>query len=206
MTITYPLDIPTTFGASSFTIDLVKAVAVSESPFNFSQQVQEHPGEAWEISFVLNLLNRDQSEDYNAFILKLGGRLGSFTTTIAGSETPRGVATGTPVVNGADQTGRTLITDGWTVSTTNILKAGDFIQIGTGSSTRLHKVLDNVDSDAGGNATFDIAPKIVTAPSDDQAIIVTNAKGLFRLNSNVNPVSITPPNLHSISFSAREVR
>lgn len=206
MAITYPLDFPTSFGASEFSIDLIRAVAVSESPFDYSQQVQEHPGEAWEINFVLNLLNRDQAEDYNAFLLKLGGRVGSFTMAVPGSETPRGVATGTPLVNGADQTGRTLITDGWTASTTGILKAGDFIQLGTGTSTRLHKVLDDVDSDASGNATFDIAPKIVTAPSDNQAIITSNAKGLFRLKRNTTPVSIKPPNLHSVSFAAREVR
>ena len=98
MAITYPLAFPTSFGASEFNIDLVRAVAVSESPFSFSQQVQEHPGEAWEIGFTLTLLNREQAEAYNAFLLSLAGRVGTFTMAIPGSETPRGVATGTPLV------------------------------------------------------------------------------------------------------------
>jgi len=206
MTITYPLDLPTSFGASEFTIDLISAVSVSESPFSFAQQVQEHPGEAWEINFVLNLLNRDQAEAYNAFLLSLAGRVGSFTMAIPGSETPRGVATGTPLVKGAGQTGRSLIVDGFTISTTGILKAGDWIQLGTGLSTRLHKVLADVNSNGSGEVTLDLAPKIVTAPADNTTVVVTNAKGLFRLKSNSNPVNIKPPNQHSVQFSAREVR
>ena len=206
MTITYPLDLPTSFGASEFTIDLISAVSVSESPFSFAQQVQEHPGEAWEINFVLNLLNRDQAEAYNAFLLSLAGRVGSFTMAIPGSETPRGVATGTPLVKGAGQTGRSLIVDGFTISTTGILKAGDWIQLGTGLSTRLHKVLADVNSNGSGEVTIDLAPKIVTAPADNATVVVTNAKGLFRLKSNSNPVNIKPPNQHSVQFSAREVR
>ena len=206
MTISYPLAFPTSFGASEFTIDLVKAVAVTESPFSFSQQVQEHPGEAWEIACVLTLLNREQAEDYNAFILSLAGRVGTFTMAIPGSETPRGVATGTPLVKGASQTGRSLIMDGFTSGVTGILKAGDFIQLGGGSTTRLHKVLADVNSNGSGEVTVDIAPKIVTAPADNATVVVTNAKGLFRLKSNSNPVNIKPPNQMSIQFSAREVR
>lgn len=206
MSITYPLDLPTSFGASQFTIDLVRAVSVSESSFTYSQQLQEHQGEAWEISFTLNLLNREQAEAYNAFILKLGGRAGSFTTAIAGSETPRGVATGTPLVKGVSQTGRELDIDGLTPDITGIFLAGDFIQLGTGLSTRLHKILDDVNSDGSGEATLLLAPKIVTAPSDNDPVIVSNAKGHFRLKSNANPVSIAPPNQHTLSFSAREVR
>lgn len=206
MAISYPLDFPTSFGASEFTIDLIRAVAVSESPFSFTQQVQEHPGEAWDISFILNLLNRDQAEEYNAFLLKLGGRVGTFTMAIPGSEKPRGVATGTPLVKGASQTGRELIVDGFTTSTTNILRAGDFIQLGSGSTTRLHKVLNDVNSNGSGEVTLDLAPLIITAPADNDPVVVSNAKGLFRLKSNNNPVNISPPNQHSIAFSAREVR
>lgn len=206
MPITYPIDFPTTFGATQASIDLIKAVAVSESEFSYSQQVQEHPGEAWEMSISLELLNRDQAEEYNAFILKLAGRVGTFTMGVPGSETPRGVATGTPLVKGTSQTGRDLIIDGMTPSTVGIFKAGDFIQLGSGSNTRLYKILDDADTDGAGEVTVLLAPKIVTAPADNDAVIVSNAKGLFRLRSNATPVSISAPNQHSLSFNAREVR
>lgn len=206
MAITYPLAFPTSFGASEYNIDLVRAVAVSESPFSFSQQVQEHPGEAWEIGFTLTLLNRAQAEEYNAFLLALAGRVGTFTMAVPGSETPRGVATGTPLVNGAGQTGRTLNVDGFTPGVTGILKAGDWVQLGSGATTRLYKVLADVNSNGSGQVSLDLAPKIITAPNDNDPLIVTNAKGLFRLKSNSNPVNIKPPNQHSVQFTAREVR
>ena len=206
MAITFPLALPTTFGASSFIIDLIPVIAVSSSPFTKQEQVQEHQGISWEIQYQANLLNRDQAEEYNAFILSLTGRLGTFTMAIPGSETPRGVATGTPLVDGAAQTGEDLDIKGFSINTTGIMKAGDYIQLGTGLTTTLHKVLVDADSDGTGLTTLTIAPKILTAPADSATVVVSNAKGLFRLTSNTNPVTISPPNQHSISFTAREVR
>lgn len=208
MAVTFPVTFPTTFGVSNFQIGLDHAVGVTESPFTFEQQVQEHQGTSWEISATLQLLNRDQAEEYNAFIASLRGRTGTFLMTIPGSETPRGVATGTPLVDGGAQTGTDLVTDGWTPSQTGILKAGDFINLGSGSSTRLHRVLEDVDSDGGGSATLVLAPKIVSddSPGDNDPITVTNCKGLFRLKSNLISVDIQPPNQHTIRFSAREAK
>jgi len=204
MAITYPLNFPTSFGFSTFTIGLDHAVAVAESEFTFQSQVQENQGSAWEVSGSLELLNREQSEEYNAFIASLHGRLGTFLLSPAGSEEPRGVATGTPLVKGGSQIGKELDTDGWTPNITGILKAGDFIQLGTGVNSTLHRVLVDVDSDGSGNATLDLAPKIRTAPSDNSAIVISNPKGLFRMSENNLPVSISPPNRHTIRFNARQ--
>lgn len=206
MAITYPLTFPTTFGFSSFTIGIDHAVAVAESEFTFEAQVQEHQGVAWEIGGTLEILNRDQAEEYNAFIASLKGRLGTFLLTPAGSGTARGIATGTPLVKGGSQVGNTLITDGWTTGQTGILKAGDYIQLGTGAGSTLHRVLADVNSDGSGNATFDLAPKIVNAPADNSTIVVSNPKGLFRMKENILPVDIRPPNQHSIRFSARQAQ
>lgn len=205
MAITYPLTFPTTFGVSRFTIDLVPIVAVSKSAYTAEQQIQEHQGITWQIQFQLDLLDRDQAEEYNAFLYKLKGRVGTFNMAIPGSETARGVATGTPVVKGANQTGDELIIGGMTVSTTNIFKAGDFIQLSSGLTSRLHKVLDNANSDISGDVTVNLAPKIITAPADTSAVVVSSAAGIFRLTSNSNPVTIQSPNVFSLNMSAEEV-
>ena len=205
MTISYPLTFPTSFGLSGFTIGLDHAIAVAESEFTFEAQVQEHDGVAWEISGYLELLTRDQAADYNAFVKALSGRKGTFYFSPPGSDAPRGIATGTPLVNGADQTGQTLITDGWTPGQTGILKNDDYFQLGSGSSATLHSVVNgDVDSDGSGNATFDFAPKIVNAPTDNSAIVVTNPVGIFRMKENLLPVEIKPPFQHYIRFSARQ--
>lgn len=120
-----------------------------------------------------------------------------------------GVATGTPLVNGGSQnvtyanaTGdnsQTLVTDGWTNSTTGILKAGDVITIagvyavnpvpgeGTTGKTVMpylqqFTVLADANSGAStGPATLTISPAIITsgpfqtvsaAPADNAAITV----------------------------------
>ena len=79
---------------------------------------------------------------------------------------------GTPLVNGASQTGASLVTDGWTASTA-VLKEGDVITLAgvnavnpqSGESTgvlRQFVVTANVTSDGSGNATIAISPSITT--------------------------------------------
>lgn len=204
MAIVYPLTFPTTFGFSTFAMGIDNAVAVVESQFTFEAQVQEHQGVAWEFSGSLELLDRAQAEEYNAFLAALSGRLGTFLLGPAGSGTARGTVPGTPLVKGASQTGQSLNTDGWTVSQTGILLAGDFFQLGTGATSTLHRVVSDVDSDINGDATIDFAPKIITAPADNEALVVSDPVGIFRMKRNILPVEIRPPNRHNIRFAARQ--
>ena len=134
---------------------------------------------------------------------------GDFLSDISDSDDVGVDAPGRVVIEGfgeGEAVSEDLDVKGFTPSTTNILRAGGWIQLGTGSSTKLHKVLDDVDSDGSGNATITITPKITVAnsPADNDPIVVTDAKGIFRLKENLNPVDISPPNQHSIAFSARE--
>ena len=144
------------------------------------------------------------AEQWITFLLKLNGMEGTFLFGDPNAKTPQGPATGTPLVNGASQTGNSLITDGWTVSVTGILKAGDYIQLGSGSTTRLYKVLNDADSDAGGNATFDIWPRLRVSPADNDLIITSAAKGLFALAGNIMEWDIEGAMKYGISFTAIE--
>lgn len=89
-----------------------------------------------------------------------------------------GVNSGTPLSNGATQSGASIITDGWTASTTGILKKNDLITfagvygvnpvppnnvIGTGSDNLMtFRVTADVNSDGSGNATIPIDPPLTT--------------------------------------------
>lgn len=105
----------------------------------------------------------------------------------------KGVATGTPLTNGAGQTGASLITDGWTNSTAGILLEGDIFTLAgiysvnpmSGASTgelQQFTVLADADSGAStGPATLSISPAIVAsgayqtvtaAPGDGVALTV----------------------------------
>lgn len=83
-----------------------------------------------------------------------------------------GAYAGTGVVNGANQTGGSLVTNGWTASITGLLNVGDVFtvpgvyavnpksRVSTGSLQNF-VVTAPVNSDSGGNATIPIAPSIV---------------------------------------------
>jgi hypothetical protein len=137
-------------------------------------------------------------------LISLRGQLGTFLLGDPTGATARGAATGTPLVNGASQTGGSLVIDGATNSVTGWLKAGDYIQLGTGSSSRLHKVLADANSSAGGAVTLDIWPHIRISPADNAAVTVSSAKGLFRLSSNEQAWSVNEAAIYGITFSAME--
>lgn len=185
MTITYPITFPT----SELTVNGLRvrprsAVARTESQFSFQDDVTDWGGQMWEIAGSLPLMTRAQAAAYVTFMLKLNGKKGTFLFPIPDA-TPRGVATGTPLVKGGGQTGNSLIIDGFTNGVTGILKAGDWFNLGSGSSTRLHMVLDDVNSNGSGEVTVDIWPSLRESPSDNAAVTLTNCKLLSRLKSDV---------------------
>lgn len=200
----YPLSLPTHTGIASLNWMGENRVAITESPFTMSQQVVKHAGQRW--SGVLNLpsMKREDAELWNAFFLRLDGSYGTFIMGDPIAATPRGsasTAAGTPVVNGASQTGHELDIDGLPSSATGYLKAGDYIQLGSGSSARLYKVLQDVDSNASGEATLNIWPDLRSSPSDNATVVVSDAKGVFRLSDNTVNWDISPNSFYTISFS-----
>ena len=85
-----------------------------------------------------------------------------------------------------------------------MFKAGDYIQLGTGASAHLHKVLEDVNSDGSGNATLTIWPALRESPANNDAITVSNTVGLFRMTSNSMNWSVETMQLYGMSFSAVE--
>ena len=140
MAITYPLALPTTKASSRIVFEAVNAVALTESPFTFQQQIQVHQGERWEARVSLPVMERADAAEWIAFLLALRGLEGTFHLGDPDGKTARGSLGGTPLVKGASQSGRTLITDGWPPSTTGVLLKGDYIELGTGANRRLYKV------------------------------------------------------------------
>lgn len=102
---------------------------------------------------------------------------------------------GTPLVNGASQTGSTLVTDGWTAAAALRLNKGDVFTIAgvfavnpvsrqTTNQLQQFVVTANVSSDGSGNASIPISPAItptgqfqnVTAsPADNAALTIVGA-------------------------------
>jgi len=208
MSVTFPLTFPTITGIAKATLRKQSIVAQSNSPFTGISQTQVFPGQWWEGEITLPpFVSRASFETWMAFLLSLNGKEGTFLFGDPAGKTPRGIATGTPFVNGASQSGGSLITDGWTVSQTGILLAGDWIQLGTSSTARLYKVLADANSDGTGNATFDIWPNLRgnLIPADNDPLVVQSAQGLFRLATNEQSWNLSPTPVYSgITFPIKE--
>lgn len=204
---TYPLTFPTQTGVAAVEFTATDVVSVSQSPFTFSQQVVRHAGARWSATISIPPVKRSDSEYWNSFLLRLRGQYGSFLLGDPNAATPRGSAAsaaGTPVVNGASQTGNELAIDGLPASATGYLKAGDYIQLGSASTARLYKVLEDVDSNGSGEATLNLWPDLRSSPADGATVVVNGAQGIFRLATNDATWTINNAGFYSISFAAVE--
>jgi hypothetical protein len=109
--------------------------------------------------FLINLASLDIYLDQNVGIQTVGAYAGS------------------GAVNGAGQTGSSLVTNGWTASITGMLNVGDVFTIGSGSTgvfavnpqtqqstgqLQNFVVTAVANSDSGGNSTIQIYPSITT--------------------------------------------
>lgn len=142
-------------------------------------------GQIWAVRVKYPPMSADNAAQWRGALLSLNGILGTFLWGDSETKAPRGVAAGTPLVKGSNQSGQELITDGWTAGVTGILKAGDWIQVGTGLTQRCHQILRDKNSDGGGNATFDIWPRLRESPADNSPLVITNTKMCMRLADNV---------------------
>ena len=207
MPISYPLSLPTSIGIANITLMAENAVAISQSPFTYSQQVVKHQGERWSASVSLPPMRRSDAEPWVAFLLSLKGQYGYFLLGDPNCKTPQGSARttlGTPLVNGASQVGETLNIDGLPLSVSGYLKAGDYLQLGSSSTAKLYKVLSDVNTDSNGRAAIDLWPSIKVSPADDAVVTLSNTVGNFRLSGNVQQWQINDISSYGITFDCVE--
>jgi hypothetical protein len=114
------------------------------------------------------------------------------------------IASYAPLVNGGSQTGDTLVIDGCSPNAVGFFLPGDYIQIGSSTTTQLYKVLTQVDTDASGNATLDLWPNLRSSPANNAAVTVVDTKGRFRLKDNVTQWNINEISSYGITFDCVE--
>lgn len=193
MAVSYPMSTPTTIGIESITLRAVNAVTTSQSPFTYKQQVVDFGGQRWEASVSIPSVHRDKAAEWVAMLIALRGPVGTFLLGDPDYATPRGDASSVAVTGSA---GDATVA----VAMTGTLKAGDYIQLGTGASARLHKVL----VDQTGNGNLEIWPSLRSDYSSATATL-DSPKGVFRLKQNMTEWSINNASFYGVSFEAVEV-
>lgn len=193
MAIIFPISTPTSIGIESIDIRAVNAVATSQSPFTYKQQVIAHQGQRWEASVNIPSVRRDLAAPWKSFLTKLKGPTGTFLLGDPDYATPRGTVSSCTLSGSVGD-------ESVTVVMTGSLLEGDYIQLGSGSSARLHQVL----VDQTGDGTLEVWPKL-RADYTDTTVVYNNAKGVFRLAQNVSSWSINNASSYGISFECVEV-
>lgn len=192
MAISYPVNTPTNIGIANITLMAENAVAISQSPFTFQQQVVAHPGQRWAASISLPPMKRQDAESWVAFLLSLYGQVGTFLLSDPNCPAPRGTATSATLTGSAGSTSPTI-------TMTGTLLAGDYISLGSGATARLHKVVQ----DRSGTGTIEIWPALRESVTD-AAVDLTEAKGRFRLKDNITQWSINEISSYGITFDCVE--
>jgi len=190
VTIIYPISIPATPGIKSLRMTPIAVNGVSQDQFTLIQQVQGYPGKRWEIEISMPIMVRADADNWISFLLQLDGQFGTFLFGDPAAKTPKGTNLGTPVVDGAAQSGKTLAIKGMGANETGAYLAGDYFNLGSTISSRLYKFVKDVDADGSGKATADIWPALQLIPADNETIVVNNPKGVFRLAANQMPYTI----------------
>lgn len=201
---------PTYPGVRSVDFTVKDSTATVPSPFTGQVQVQQWPGaDMLSGTFTLPPMSQVNAAAWVAFLMELRGMANAFMIGDPMFITPMGTPSGTPVVNntlsgtnGNPVMSQTLTMGGWTASRSGLLLPGDYIQVGV----RLHRVLDEVNSDASGNATVNIWPTLRGQPTNGTSIITENAQGLFRLATNSRKFSFDVTRLTHVSFPIQEYR
>lgn len=187
MTISFPLSLPSTRAPAQIQWRRNVKVGSVESPFSFVPQTFVWAGaDRWEAMLSWGEMGQADADDVEAFLLALNGAEGSFLLGDPLRTVPRGTWAGqSPLVNGASQTGKTLAIDGLTPTTTTG-KAGDYFQLGSGATSRLHRLTAPFTANGAGQATLDIWPSQRGSPADNAPLTLSSAKGLFMLASSLH--------------------
>ncbi len=203
MTISYPIQLPTDPTYADVTFGLVSHTTVFSSNLTRYEQVLERPGAIWAANFRLPpMKDPEKLRPWIAALTSLRGRFGTFLAGDPLGETPRGTPTGTPVVDGAGQTGRKLNTKGWTPSSTGNLMAGDYIEL----NGRLHMLtLDAPDATGGGQiAGMTIEPPLRESPTNNTPVKTVGCRVRMRLGDDRVTWDIGEAMITGLAFEAVE--
>lgn len=188
MAVSFPLSsLPATDAHVSATIRRRSSVGENLSPWTFTSQYYKNQGQIWLADITLPRLSRADKAEWDTFLAKMNGKEGSVLLGDPSASASRGSAAttpGTPVINGASQTGQDININGLPLSATGYLLKDDRIQFGSGSSSRLHQVLEDVNTNGSGEATVTVWPDVHTAFADGSTVVVSSPVGLFKLIEN----------------------
>jgi hypothetical protein len=177
MSITYPLSLPSSPGFQVRELAPRTVVGMVSSQFTGEQQVQPWPGQWLVFNVSLPPMTDAVAGLWTAVFMALNGMEGTFYMGDSVRKAPFGTMAGTWTVGASAVANATTLplTGG-----TGIAAVGDWLQVFTGASSRLHKIMQ-VNLSGGAMVSVDVFPRLRSAYANGSAVNYTTPKGLFRL-------------------------
>lgn len=195
---------PSTPKPMSATLRMVSQNFATQSPFTFQQQVLNHPGRRWEIDIRLPPMKRATAAPWLAWLAQLDGTLNTFTAGDPLAAFPQGEAaanTGTVFAGATVPVGTTTLRIDTNVTATVWLKAGDYLQLGSGEDARLYMATADSAATLGQVHDVPVWPPLSRSAAIDEAVTVLNPVGAFRLASGTSTWTEEGAATYSLRFS-----
>ncbi len=173
------------------------------SAHSLHRQARTRGAQRWGMQLTWAPMRRAVFMQFFAFLMAQRGQADTFTTQLPGHNTPQGTWSGTPVVNGAGQTGRVINLRGLTASQAAAAKAGDILTLA--GQTKVYMVTADAASDAGGLAAVAIEPALLASPADGAAVTTSNVQFTVALASDNLDTNLTPGIFYSLVVDLVEV-
>ena len=202
MTISYPLSMPSTPAFITQQWSTIRGTGMSESPFTGGQQTVEFAYAKWKAVLSLPPMRRPQASAWTAFFAKLRGRMGTFLLGDQDAKVPQinkitaGTINGDVTLSANADIGDTILS----ITGTTAFKAGDYIQLGSASSSRLYIIVE----DQSGGSTIQVEPKIKASATSGSTVTYNSPQGLFRMDTNELMWDTNAVSVYGISFSCTE--
>ncbi|MBX7496758.1 hypothetical protein K3172_12905 [Qipengyuania sp. 6B39] len=159
------IDLPTSPAPRAIAWVPVDFGGMQKSALGGSTQRINRLGNRWALGVTMPVLEADEAERWAADLtrgLREGVRL-----TLVQPDMPTG-SPGTVLVNGAAQSGTSLICDGFNPG--YVLRKGQFFSLLSGGRRYVHKIATAQRVGASGEATLDIEPPLRVEPADDDTV------------------------------------
>ena len=193
---------PTSPAFQSLNIQSIQPTLISRT-ISGRRQARQIGGQLWKMTATFPPMTRAQFAPIYAFIVAQRGRYESFSLVPPVVGNPQGSAAGTPLVNGASQTGRSLETDGWSQNTA-IFKAGDYLKLA--GNDKVYMVTADATTAVSSSAlTLTIEPALVASPANDEVIIYESIPFTVALTSGVQEFATGATGVYEFEIELEEV-
>lgn len=170
------------------------------SDLDGSVQTASLSGGKWVADLSFRNLTKARAAQLKAFLMAREGGAVTFYLSPSLAAPLGGVGALTVGrVNGANQLGASLITDGWANSTLTF-KAGDHFEV----NGEFKMITQDFTSSGTGTGTINFKPNLRAAPPDNAQIIHQDPVCRMRLREDSVTWSHDVPDIYSVSFSCEE--